>query len=335
MNFKHWVFAALIVLGFTGESFADKILLKNGDRLSGKVVSAKEGVLTFSTAYSEDLKIKINEIKKIITDNPNVIHLKTGEILKGRLLPSEDQEDDFKLEASSGRSPTILDWTQIKAINPPKNHWKGHLGAGAQWDTGNTERFSGSFAADAHKRWEHDRFEFKFLFNYAEEDDEVTARNTYGSMQFSHYFTKKWYGFLSLEMLNDTFKDLNLRTIVGPGAGYQIWEDDIKFWSLEAGVSYFNEDRVTGADEQYATGRFATNFKYQILKNLLFTDQYVIFPSFENFGEYNFRNQAALITTLGAGWEFKFSNIWEYESEPTPGFKESDLRWIMALQYAF
>ncbi len=333
MKLKYWVFAAVIVFAYAGECFADKVLLKNGDRIRGKVVSAKDGVLTFSTKYSEKLKIKISEIEKIITDQPNVIHLDSGEILKGRLLPSEN--DSLKLESGPGRHATFLEWPQIKAINPPRSRWKGHLGAGAQWDTGNTERFSGSLAADAHKRTEHDRFEFKILFNYAEEDDEVTARNTYGSMQFSHYFNPKWYVFLSLEMLNDTFKDLNLRTIVGPGVGYQIWEDDIKFWSLEAGVSYFNEDRVSGADEQYATGRFASNFKYQILKNLSFSDQFVIFPSFEDFGQYNFRNEAALITTIGAGWEFKFSNIWEYESDPTPGFKESDLRWIMALQYAF
>jgi len=42
-----------------------------------------------------------------------------------------------------------------------------------------------------------------------------------------------------------------LRTIVGPGAGYQVWDDPVKFLLFEAGVSYANVDHYEGKDKDY------------------------------------------------------------------------------------
>ena len=45
------------------------------------------------------------------------------------------------------------------------------------------------------------------------------ARNTFGAMKFDHFFTDNFFSALSLELLKDDFKDLNLRAILGLGLG--------------------------------------------------------------------------------------------------------------------
>ena len=57
-------------------------------------------------------------------------------------------------------------------------------------------------------------------------------------------FKKSLYGYLGVELLNDKFKDLNLRTTIGPGVGYQIWDDLIKLLSFEVGMSYMNRNSM-------------------------------------------------------------------------------------------
>ena len=48
---------ALFVFLMWGEASADEVWLKNGDRLTGKVLSLDAGTLLFKTAYAGDLSI--------------------------------------------------------------------------------------------------------------------------------------------------------------------------------------------------------------------------------------------------------------------------------------
>ena len=41
-------------------------------------------------------------------------------------------------------------------------------------------------------------------------------------MQYDHYFTKKWYGILSMEALNNKLKNLKLRLAVWSGVGHHL-----------------------------------------------------------------------------------------------------------------
>ena len=206
---------------------------------------------------------------------------------------------------------------------------------GASLQSGNTDRLSYSVGFNAKRRFKDDRFEFKFLHNYAEEDDKLSARNTYGSMKFDHFFSTQWYGYLVVEMLNDRFKDLDLRTIVGPGVGYQVWDEAKKALRFEGGISYFSEDLRDQEDDNYMTARVAASLRYQFTDNLEFSDDLAVFPSIENFGDYTLRNEAVISTALGAGWKLKFSNILEQNNNPPPNIEETDLTWLLALGYSF
>ncbi len=135
-------------------------------------------------------------------------------------------------------------------------------------------------------------------------------------------------------MLNDKFKDLNLRTVVGPGAGYQVWDSPIRFLMFEGGLSYFSENLKVGADRSWITARLAGTLRYKILKNISFIDYFVIYPSLEDFGEYQLRNEAGISTDLGFDWSLNFTNIFEHDSDPSVGVKKNDLQWILGLKYS-
>jgi putative salt-induced outer membrane protein YdiY len=330
------LFSFSILIIFFCEAFADEIILVNGDRLTGTITVVDKDILTLETEYSGPIKINRSKIISIATDKPQEVHLTDGEVLRGRLVTTE--EGRVLIERGDGRESTTIEWDKVLTMNPPPpepSRWKGGITLGAGLQSGNTDRATAVLGADAIRKTAYDRFSLRFLHNYAEEDDEITARNTFGALKYDYFFTKVLYGYLGVELLNDKFKDLNLRTVIGPGVGYQVWDDPIKSLLFEAGLAYFSEDLKEGEDEQWITARLASNLSYRILDSVVFTDQLVVYPNLEDFGQYQLRNEAALTSALGSGWSFKLANILERDSDPPAGVKKHDLHWITGLQYAF
>jgi putative salt-induced outer membrane protein YdiY len=315
------------------ECFADRIVLENGDTLTGKVETILEGKLTLKTDYAGPIQIPVGKIKDMITEDPVEVYLTTGEILKGRIKGIQDGQ--IVLERVEETTPTTTDWTKVAKVNPPPVKWTGNVAAGGNLQRGNTDRTTGFISADLGRRTEKDRIKFRYLFNYAEDEDEVTARNHYGEGKYDYFFTKKVFGYMALELYNDKFSDTKLRTFVGPGIGYQVWEDPVKSLSVEAGLSYFNLDRYDGTDEDGLTARFASDFRYNIFKWLIFTDRFQFYPTIGEGGEYFFRNEAGLNMPFSPRWSLKLANIIDYNSDPSQGDKRTDVQWLLGLQLSF
>jgi putative salt-induced outer membrane protein YdiY/small nuclear ribonucleoprotein (snRNP)-like protein len=325
----------LILIFLAPAATADQILLRNGDRLTGTVVKVENGILTLKTDYAEKLEIRAEAVQSIDTEQPVDVRLQGGELLRGAL---QSVPEGLKIKAGEERGETTVAWPQIASINvppPPPWTWNGNLFLGAMQQSGNTDRTSASFGGEATRRSPRDRFNLSLLYNYAEEDGELTTRDTYGAIKYDYFFTEKFYAYLGVEMLKDKFKDLNLRTIVGPGDGYQIWDDEIKALAQEAGIAYFSEDRVAAHDDHWFTARLGARFRYKLSEQVTFSDNLTLYPSLESGGEFTSRNEATLITTLAGPWSLRLANIWEHDSDPAEGIKKDDTKTSVNLQYSF
>jgi putative salt-induced outer membrane protein YdiY len=327
---------ALLVLAIglgTSPAFADKVEFGDNNILQGTVSTLEGGTLIFSTAYGDKVKIPVAQIKNISTDKPVTIKMTNDSILSGKLTTLEDGQLGVILEPMG--QTVSFKWEQVKNINEPPGSWTGSFAAGGTVQTGNVERSSVSVGFDARRDWEHDRFQFRFLHNYAEDSGNITSRNTFGALKFDHFFTENFFTGLSLELLKDEFKDLNLRAIIGLGLGYRIWNDDVKTLEVEAGATFFSEDLDLGPDDQFISGRVGITYSYKLLENLLFKDYMLYYPNLEFPKEYRLRNEASLISQLGKGWSLKLTHIFDQNSDPSPGVEDKDQQFIFALQYSF
>jgi len=316
---------------------ADQLTLENGDILSGRIVRLEEGRVVLKADYAEkSISIDRRAVRAIATDQAVEVHLDSGEVLSGRL--STVNENDLRISASAGRQTVLTSWAAVRAINPkpaPKPKWKGGLTVGGTRQTGNTDQTNASVSLDAKRREGKNRFNLRFLYNYGEDEGEITTRNAFGLLKYDYFFRPKWYAYLSVEMLYDRFKDLNLETVVGPGVGYQLWDTEKKFLLFEGGVAYFNEDHIEGEDEDWFTARLAAEFRYRFDSRLEFAENLVVYPYLEDAGQYSLRNEASLATPIFRNWAFKLSNILEHDSDPEPGIDKTDLTWVLGLQYTF
>jgi len=327
------IFLVLAIGAGSTPAFADTVELGDGNILQGTVSNLEKGTLIFSTKYAKKNNIPVGNIKTISTDTAVTLKMTNDSTLTGKLTTLEDGQVAIILDLLGQTVP--FQWDQIKFINKPPGSWSGSFAAGGTVQTGNVERTSVSVGFDARRDWEHDRFQFRALHNYAEDSGSITSRNTFGAVKFDHFFTENFFGGVSVELLKDEFKDLNLRAIVGMGPGYRIWNDDVKTLEVEVGVTFFSEDLNLGQDDQFISGRVGVNYSYKILENLLFKDFMLYYPSFEDPKEYRLRNEASLISQLGQGWSLKITHIFDQNSTPAPGIEDKDQQFIFALQYTF
>ncbi len=323
----------ILCWGYIGEAFADEVFLDNGDRLTGEVTVLQDGKATVKTDYAGSVEIQKDHIRKIVTTNPVTIRLDSGETFHGPL--STPREGWISVGAAPGREPVVLSWRKVASINPPPPAWHGALTIGGNLQSGNTDSSNASVELNASRKTSQDRFRLGFLYNYGSENGSVTTRNAYGHFQYNYFLTPAFFSYLGVELYNDHFKNLNLRTVAGPGVGYQIWDETQKGLEVEGGIAYFSEDIRDGEDRHWITARLAGDFHYLLWNTVVFSENFTIYPSLEKTGQYQLRNVAGLTTPMWNKWSLNFKNILERDSDPQPGIKSNDFTWILGLQYAF
>src|ERR1043165_5212129 len=91
----------------TVASAEDEVKLKNGDHLTGKVISLAGGKLLLETTHSGPLKIDWTQVVSVKTDAPIKVKLSTGDILEGKVGPG--QEGRLKIEPPGAATPVDVD----------------------------------------------------------------------------------------------------------------------------------------------------------------------------------------------------------------------------------
>jgi putative salt-induced outer membrane protein YdiY len=328
-----WYCIFVCFFAFVGQASADQVTLVNGDILTGTIEKAISGKLTLKTDYAGPVEIDVAKIVKVSSTSSVEIRLKDGEVLKGQIGATE--EGKVLVERSGQREATAVEWKDIASINPPPFKWTGSITVAGNAQTGNTHRNGASVLLDASRRTATDRFSLGYQFNYAHENNAVTARNHYGFLKYDYFFTTRLYGFLSTELLSDTFRDLKLRVAVGPGVGYQVWDDPVRFLSLDAGLSYISEMRTIGDDQDFLSARLGGHLSYKVASFITFSDRLLIYPRLDHIGRYLLHNEGALEAPVASGWALKLANIIDRDSNPPLGTAKDDIQWILGLQYSF
>lgn len=88
------------VFGALSAFCADRVRLRNGDVLTGKLTRMEGGVLHLKTDYSKPVEIKVDKIRYISTDEAVEVHLTDGQIIKGKL--SGDEEGNLVVASEIG-----------------------------------------------------------------------------------------------------------------------------------------------------------------------------------------------------------------------------------------
>ncbi len=312
-------------------AWADEVYLLNGDRLSGTIVKMEDSILTLQTDYGGEIKVDWTKVERVISAAPLKI-----------LVPGESRGvfrsffyGRHALHEVRDLGPTgPVPLTDILAINLEPIRLTGTVTAGGNHTQGNSNAKAFNSAARFTLYAERQRLLIEAKYNYGQAGAQVTARNSLASLKHD-YFVSKQIFIESFGMLEkDTLQNLQLRSSIGSGLGYQFYETARTMLSLSVGLAHVSEHFTNSPNTQTPSGRWSLRWEHA-----LWPDRVKVFHRQEGFYDINAGNAFRLNADQGIRitvYKNLFFNV-EYDlrlnTQPAPGRKTTDEAVIFGVGY--
>ena len=324
-------FSLILMVLLMSYAHADEVIMKNGDRLKGEVVSMEAGKLIFKTPYANRNVIPWDQVKRLTSEKTLEISLPDKETLKGKAIIAEDGALILKPETGPAAPPIPMGQVIAMARPKPPDEWKftTRISAGLNIEHGNTEKqtFQGDLNLELSKYPYRIKFYGELNREKAGDPPVDTENNGLMNLDFNRFISKKWYLFGNNQAQQDKFEDLNLLWSVAAGAGYRVWESKRKNFTLKIGPSYVSErytKPMVSMDNKdyrkYAAGFWAIDFDMWFFERFLqvfhHDDGYL---SFEDTHVWRLRTRTGIRIPITHGFFTSLQYNYNWVNAPADG----------------
>ncbi len=239
--------AFIMILLLVTPSDADELILKDGSRIVGNVVSMESKILVFETSFAGKISIEWEKVESITTDEVIEVTLDDKKVFVGKGVETDD--GFMLLETVKGPETEPIPMVHIKALKhpepPPSWKFTGRLDVSFSWERGNTEKDKTYIDGEIElKKFPH-RFKSAFELKQEKSFDVTTDDAGFFTLSYDRFVSEQWYIFGRGFVQRDKFSDLSLLTRVSVGPGYQFWKSAEKNLFLEVGPGYVWEKYTT------------------------------------------------------------------------------------------
>jgi len=305
-----WMLVWLFALPAAAEDVAakDEILLKNGSRLIGEVVDARDGKVTIKTDFAGELRVALDQIVSVNTEDPMVVLLEDESVVEGKSLAIQEEE---VVLAGTGQPYPLA---QLSVVNPQPwelgegYRWKGVVSAALVRERGNTDTDEWDYKLNSVWRSTQDRYTLNAVGELDETDGTKTADNWQVTGKYDYFLADPNYVGLLGFVQKDKFQDLDLRYLIGPYFGRQFYDKPVFSFSGEFGFSYVVEEFNVAEDDEYA----ASNWTMNASSNYLGGDSSLYF---DQLGVWNLEDTSDVIVNTTFGLSFPLFMHFEAAAE--------------------
>jgi putative salt-induced outer membrane protein YdiY len=344
------VVLSIVVLAPT--VLADQITLKNGDRMTGTIITSDAKTLVLNTVYADTVTIKWDFVQQIESSQPLYVGTKGGQVIVGPVTTS-----DSKLAVATKESGSVAvakaDVTSLRDADEQKKAeaaldrlqhphlsdlWAGSLDTGLGLVRGNSDSSNFTFGLNAVRASTRDKISLytnsAFSRSAINGVASTTAQSIAGGVRYDLNVSDKTFGFGTVDLFNDRFQDLDLRTVVGAGGGYHALKNNRTMFDVLFGGT-FNREFFTTFNRSSAEVLLGETFTRKFLVSSAFNESLFFFPNLSYTGNYRSTLSLGLVTKLTKilSWQTSFNDY--YLSDPPPGKKTNDLLLSTGLRLTF
>jgi putative salt-induced outer membrane protein YdiY len=333
--------AGLMLLVQSG--YADEIVLKNGDRLTGKIVHLVDGKLVLKSDAAGEVTVELSNIQTFSSSEPVTVNLKDGTGFTQKVLSAEAGR--FTVQGAEDLKAQQFIVADIVSINPPPKpipKWTGDISVGVTSTHGNTKMERVSANANFSKRTEKDRTTISTDYAKAEQEDPDTGEDETiedwwrAKGKYDYFFSKKMYGYVDGRYEKDAIAELDRRTIIGLGAGYQWIESENMNFSSEFGLAslYEKYDNQTDSNSEISL-QLGYNYDKKLRKNIKFVHDLTYYPAIDKFSDYYLTTTAGVRADFTEMFFATAKAILNYDATPAIGAHKTDVKYFLGLGYRF
>ncbi len=334
--------------------FADQIILKNGDRLTGKIVKKDGDKIVIETESAGVVTVNWTAVERIIADEPLNIKLSDGQMLKGKVATNDEKKlnvetkdagtveiEKEKIElVRSDAEQLKFETEQNRMLNPSFGDlWTGSADVGLSLTSGNSN--TRTFTAGIRGARATVRDKITVYANAVQASNSTlgpsitTAKAIWFGARYDYNISRKMFAFGGADFEYDKPQKLDLRAVFSAGLGYRAIRNERTQLDLFSGAAYNREYYSNGLRRNSAEILFGDELKHRINPRMLLAQRLVVFPSITNAGQFRSVLDASLLTNLNSwlGWHVTIAD--RYNSKPVAGAKSNDLLFSTGLRVNF
>lgn len=343
------LFPALLCLPL----FADQVVLKNGDKLSGKVVSADAASLILKTDYAGDIKIRRDAIASLSTEEPLNVEV-AGRTVVGAVTPAGEEKVVIQ---APGADPITAPIAEVAAFrdtpsqrayerererqsHPRLNDfWQGFISFSMAGASGNADTATYSTSMAASRAAGKNKMALYFNQVYATQSTKqpfgATANRISSGYRLDRDISNKLFVFGTTDFDYDQFLDLDLRSVLGGGLGYKVWKADRGFLNIGSGGVWNREKFGSGLIRKAGEILITEELGLKVNSRLKLSQRMSLYPNLSDTGQYrlNLDTGASMPVFGWLEWNIGFSS--RFLSNPPPGLQKNDLLYTTGIRLSF
>ena len=333
---------------FCAVLYAEQVTLKNGDRVTGTIVSMDDKKLTVKTDYAGDITIDRAAVAQFSSQQPLVVTRTDKQVVTG---PVTQQDSSIVVNGTAGAQTIPL--TDVTFIRSPADQaayekslhpgflegWGGGGNFGLGLARGNSDTTNVALGFNADRKTTTDEWNITAASIYSTSTaNNVTvpsANNFFGAIRYDHNLTKRVFVFGLFAGGYDHLQLLDERLSPSGGLGFHAIATKTTTLDLFGGIGYTYENYSTGLVNNFINATVGEQFGHNFTPNTAITESLYFFPYLNDAGNYrgafNFGVASKFYKALT--WNLNFGDI--YNSVPVPGKKDNDLQLTTGLGITF
>ncbi len=337
------ILPAAALLLFAAPAVADVVVLKDGTRITGTIVSLVDGKMTVNSPAVGEVKVDVAEVDTFGSTEPLDLRLTDGSAVSRTVDEQVAGSGRVALEPNLLMPGQTLGVADVKQINPPAAALTGSIAAGGLFVRGNTQTDSLNLNVALAYTTEQDKVTFAGSYLYGRTRDRATgvetstADNWQIEARNDYSITKPLYFFADLQLRKDRISDLDLRVVPSGGLGYIFVNDpnDVTF-STEAGIAWVYEQYTNATPTREDV---SLHLAYHLTKK--FNDKVSVFhdleylPSVENGRNFIVNTDLGVHAKLTKHFFTEAKVTLDFDSRPANGAEKTNVFYSIGVGYTF
>ena len=328
--------------------WADQLVMKNGDRVTGTIVKQDGKTITVKTEVFGVVTAPWDQVASLIADQPVNVVLKDGKALVGTVGSREGKIEVTTKEARVDVSPG-----DVAAIRNPDEQkayerllkpgflelWSGGASLGLAGASGNarTSTFTAGFDATRVTRTDKALIHFNVIKASAliSGQNASTAEAVRGGIGYDHNVRSRLFVNVFNDYEYDKFQNLDLRVSIGGGLGFHAAKNERSLLDLLAGADYDHASFSTPLTRNSAEAFWGDEYTLKLAGASSLIQRFRMFNNLSDTGIYRVNFDLDLVTKLKKwlSWNLGLSD--RYLSKPAPGRKTNDWLYTTGLGVTF
>jgi putative salt-induced outer membrane protein YdiY len=353
---KLQLWLVLSVFACCSALFADQVVLKNGDRLTGTITKSDDKTLLIKTEFAGDVTVQWPAVQEVTSTQPLHVALSNGKTVVGPVTttdgtlavvtPASGTVNVSKADVTALRS----DAEQVdyeKSLHPGLlQGWKGGANVGFAFTAGNSQTSNLALAFTADRKTTHDDISLYANSVYSTNNapgatPTTTANAIQAGARYARNLNPRLFAYGAADFQTDALQQLNLRSVLGGGLGFHAIKSDTTTLDFLAGPNYTHESYVT-VTNSFLAFTVGEELSHKFGASTIVTEKAYYYPDLsQNLGQYRTAFNLGSVTKISKwlGWQNAFSDI--YVTNPpiqpagTPALKKNDIVLTTGLNVTF